>query len=199
MKHWRSILLWGGLLLALVVVNHGIVQRERILSDGRVLLLELQPVDPRSLMQGDYMALRFSATDDIRDALDPVKSKCKSVGTGNGAGNSAAALKCMGENIVLDGRAPRIRKDGYAVFALDADGVGRFIRVQATPRPVARGEVAVRYRQRNWWDIRIASNAWFFPEGQAKRYAPARYGELRVNDDGTTLLTGLRDDKRKPL
>ena len=52
MKHWRSILLWGGLLLALVVVNHGIVQRERILSDGHVLLLELQPVDPRSIMQG---------------------------------------------------------------------------------------------------------------------------------------------------
>lgn len=195
MKHWRSILLWGGLLLALVVVNHGIVQRERILSDGHVLLLELQPVDPRSLMQGDYMALRFSAGDDIRDALDPPKSKCEPAV----AGNSAAALKCMGENLHLDRPASRIRKDGYAVFALDADGVGRFIRVQATPRPVARGEVAVRYRQRNWWDIRIASNAWFFQEGQAKRYTPARYGELRVNEDGEALLTGLRDDKRKPL
>jgi uncharacterized membrane-anchored protein len=195
MKRWRSILLWGGLLLALVVVNHGIVQRERILSDGRVLLLELQPVDPRSIMQGDYMALRFAAGDDIRDALDPPKSKCEPAV----AGNSAAALKCMGENLHLDGPEPRIRKDGYAVFAIDADGVGRFIRVQATPRPVARGEVAVRYRQRNWWEIRIASNAWFFPEGQAKRYAPARYGELRVNDDGEALLTGLRDDKRKPL
>ncbi|MFZ2755004.1 MAG: GDYXXLXY domain-containing protein [Lysobacteraceae bacterium] len=195
MKHWRLILLWGGLLLALVVVNHGIVQRERILSDGRVLLLELQPVDPRSLMQGDYMALRFAVVDDIRDALDPLKSKCEPAV----AGNSAAALKCMGENLHLDGPEPRIRKDGYTVFALDADGVGRFIRVQATPRPVARGEIAVRYRQRNWWEIRIASNAWFFPEGQAKRYAPARYGELRVNDDGEALLTGLRDDKRKPL
>lgn len=199
MKHWRSILLWGGLLLALAVANQGIQKRERILSDGRVLLLELEPVDPRSLMQGDYMALRFAARDDIRDVLDPVKSKCKSVGTGNGASNSAAALKCMGENIVLDGRAPSTRKDGYAVFALDAEDVGRFVRVQAAPRPVARGEVAVRYRLRDWWEIRIASNAWFFPEGQAKRYAPARYGELRVNDDGEALLTGLRDEKRKRL
>lgn len=195
MKHWRSILLWGGLLLALAVANRGIVQRERILSDGRVVLMELQPVDPRSLMQGDYMALRFAVVDEIRDALDPVESKCKSVR----ASNSAAALKCMGENIVLDGRAPSTRKDGYAVFALDAEDVGRFVRVQAAPRPVARGEVAVRYRQRDWWQIRIASNAWFFPEGQAKRYAPARYGELRVNDDGEALLTGLRDEKRKRL
>lgn len=195
MKHWRSILLWGGLLLALVVVNHGIAQRERILSDGRVLLLELQPVDPRSILQGDFMALRFAAGDDIRDALDPPKSTCEPAV----AGNSAAAFKCMGEDLHPDASEPRIRKDGYAVFAQEADGVGRFIRVQATPRPVGRGEVAVRYRQRNHWDIRIASNAWFFQEGQAERYAPARYGELRVNDDGETLLTGLRDDKRKPL
>ncbi len=196
MKHWRSILLWGGLLLALVVVNHGIVQRERILSDGHVLLLELQPVDPRSLMQGDYMALRFAITEDIRKILE---EDCAGTREHNapGAGNSAAELKCFG--VDHDGDGPRVRKDGYAMLALDANGVGRFIRVQATPRPVARGEVAVRYRQRNWWDIRIASNAWFFPEGQAKRYAPARYGELRVNDDGTTLLTGLRDDKRKQL
>ncbi len=195
MKHWRSILLWGGLLLALVVANHGIVQRERILSDGRVLLLELQPVDPRSIMQGDYMALRFAAGDDIRDALTPSKSKCEPAV----AGNSAAALKCMGENLHLDGPEPRIHKDGYAVFAQDAEGVGRFIRVQVAPRPAGRGEVSVRYRARNWWDIRIASDAWFFPEGQAERYAPAHYGELRVNEDGEALLIGLRDDKRKPL
>lgn len=190
MKSWRSTLLWGGLLLALAVVNHGIVQRERILSDGRVVLLELQPVDPRSMMQGDYMALRFAVANDIQDALDPDCAKWR--GT-----NSAGALKCMDFDRKRAGQ--RIDKDGYIVLALDADGVGRFISVQAAPRPVARGDVAVRYRQRDWWEFRIASNAWFFPEGQAERYAPARYGELRVNDDGEALLTGLRDDKRKRL
>jgi uncharacterized membrane-anchored protein len=190
MRHWRSILLWGGLLLALAVANHGIVQRERILSDGRIVLLELAPVDPRSMMQGDYMALRFAVIDDIRDALDPQCAKWR--GT-----NSAGALKCMGTG--LRSNEPDIVRDGYAVFVLDADGVGRFIRVQPASRPVAHDEVAVRYRQRSWWETRIASNAWFFPEGQAKRYAPARYGELRVNDDGEALLTGLRDGKRKPL
>jgi uncharacterized membrane-anchored protein len=195
MTHWRSILLCVGLLATLAVANHGIVQRERILSDGQVVLLELEPADPRSMMQGDYMRLRFAVADDIRDALDPVKSKCKSASVGN----SAAALKCMGENIALDGHASRIRKDGYAVFLLDANRVGRFDRVQSAPHPVAAGEVAVRYRRRNGWDIRIASSAWFFPEGQAKRYAPAKYGELRVNDDGEALLTGLRDEKRKPF
>lgn len=197
MKHWRSILLWGGLLLALAVANHGIVQRERILSDGRVLLLELAPVDPRSLMQGDYMALRFAAVDDIRKALEP---PCKyATDAGRAGGGNAAALKCMGENFALDGSLPRIRKDGYAVFALAADGVGRFVRVQPAPRPVATGEIAVRYRARSWWEIRIASNAWFFPEGQGERYAPAKFGELRVDADGTALLAGMRGADRKPL
>ncbi len=92
----------------------------------------------------------------------------------------------------------RTSRDGYAVFALAADGVGRFVRVQPAPRPVALGEIAVRYRERGW-DMRIASNAWFFPEGQGECYAPAKYGELRVDTDGTALLAGMRGENRKLL
>jgi len=48
----------------LVAVNYSIYERERLLVDGRVVLLELAPVDPRSLMQGDYMALRFKVANE---------------------------------------------------------------------------------------------------------------------------------------
>src|SRR5690606_11199752 len=34
-----------------------------------IVLLELAPVDPRSLMQGDYMALRFAVANDIAQHL----------------------------------------------------------------------------------------------------------------------------------
>ena len=54
----KAIALIAGLLV-LVFVNFGIVQREQLLTDGRVVLLRLAPVDPRSLMQGDYMRLNF--------------------------------------------------------------------------------------------------------------------------------------------
>ena len=198
MSRLRNALLWGGLLLALAVVNHGVVKRERILADGRPLLLELAPVDPRALMQGDYMALRYAAQDGIRDALHAGLGCSQAV-----ANNSAAALRCLGNRSVL---SPNFNDcgsegchDGYAVFAVDADGVGRVLRVQSAPRPVAAGEVAVRFRERGWFEIRIAGNAWFFPEGQGARYAPARYGELRVDADGTALLVALRDAARKPL
>ena len=56
MKHWRSILLWGGLLAALIVANRGIGQHERTLADGRVLLLALEPIDPRAMLQASGMA-----------------------------------------------------------------------------------------------------------------------------------------------
>ncbi|MDR2195947.1 MAG: GDYXXLXY domain-containing protein [Gallionellaceae bacterium] len=36
---------------------------EQVLRDGRVIYLPLRPVDPRSLMQGDYMALAFDTGD----------------------------------------------------------------------------------------------------------------------------------------
>ncbi len=59
----RFIVILAGIVL-LAAVNWGIFARERLLADGRVMLLELVPVDPRSLLQGDYMALRFKVADD---------------------------------------------------------------------------------------------------------------------------------------
>lgn len=47
----------------LAFVNFGIYQRERLVTKGRIVLLKLSPVDPRSLMQGDYMRLNFEAAD----------------------------------------------------------------------------------------------------------------------------------------
>ncbi|MGE3571745.1 MAG: GDYXXLXY domain-containing protein [Burkholderiales bacterium] len=51
--------------LAIVAAaNWTIASREKQLAEGAVVLLELAPVDPRSLMQGDYMALRFEVEND---------------------------------------------------------------------------------------------------------------------------------------
>lgn len=54
-------------LAVLAFVNLSIHQRETLLTEGKVVLLELAPVDPRSLMQGDYMALDFAAARLLRD------------------------------------------------------------------------------------------------------------------------------------
>jgi uncharacterized membrane-anchored protein len=51
-------------LLILAGVNASIYGKEQLLTNGKVVLLELAPVDPRSLMQGDYMALRFKVANE---------------------------------------------------------------------------------------------------------------------------------------
>ena len=56
-------------ILILCIINVLVYQKEQHLSNGEVVLLELAPVDPRSLMQGDYMRLRFALAGTIRDTL----------------------------------------------------------------------------------------------------------------------------------
>lgn len=51
--------------IVLVVLTCGLVvggswQKQRVLDRGQTLLLPLAPVDPRSLIQGDYMVLRYA-------------------------------------------------------------------------------------------------------------------------------------------
>ena len=58
----KAIALLAGLLV-LAFVNFGIYQRELLLAEGQIVLLRLSPVDPRSLMQGDYMRLNFEVAD----------------------------------------------------------------------------------------------------------------------------------------
>lgn len=54
----KAVVIGSGLLL-LALVNVGIWHKERLRETGSEVLLELAPVDPRSLMQGDYMVLRY--------------------------------------------------------------------------------------------------------------------------------------------
>lgn len=63
----RIVLFLTGLLI-LLGVNYSIWRKEQLLANGTMVLLELAPVDPRSLMQGDYMALRFA----VQTAASPL-------------------------------------------------------------------------------------------------------------------------------
>lgn len=59
MKKYSRILIIVNLLLLLGYFNWSIYQKEKTLKDGQLVLLQLAPVDPRSLMQGDYMRLSY--------------------------------------------------------------------------------------------------------------------------------------------
>jgi hypothetical protein len=54
-------------LAVLLVANFAIGQKEALIARGRPVFVALAPVDPRSLMQGDYMRLRFRLPVDVRE------------------------------------------------------------------------------------------------------------------------------------
>ena len=60
----RLTILWLVALFVLGFVNYGILDKETLIASGDTVLLELAPVDPRSLIQGDYMRLQYKITED---------------------------------------------------------------------------------------------------------------------------------------
>lgn len=68
MTKLRALVLALTILAVLAVVNGQILGKERILRKGETVLLELAPRDPRSLLQGDYMALRYRMAADVAAA-----------------------------------------------------------------------------------------------------------------------------------
>ena len=156
----RRIAILAGLVIVLIAVNWQIARKERVLREGTSILLALAPVDPRSLMQGDYMRLDYAIAREI-------------------------------------GWRNEWPNDGQIVIRTDGDGVAAFVR-RHEGAPLAPGEHLLLYRRRGG-RIRIGTDAYFFEEGTAWRYDDARYGELRVDADGESLLVGLRDAQRRAL
>jgi uncharacterized membrane-anchored protein len=144
-----------GALLVLGSVNYSIFAKERVKRDGEVIYLELGSLDPRSLMQGDYMALRFLL-----------------------AGQVEAGRRATDDTVSLQ---------------LDAQ------RVAHIAEPDSAGTLRMRYRMRDG-RVWLGTNAYFFEEGSAARFAPARYGKFRVDrETGEAVLAGLCDDQLHDL
>ena len=167
-------------LVILLLVNLSIWQKQIHLSEGEVIYLELAPVDPRSLMQGDYMALRYAISNKLQTALSGVSPPQQ-------------------ENLIpelWDVELP-IAKDGFVVIAKDLNKVAQYVRLD-NAQPVTEDQRKIQFRLRNS-QIKFATNAFFFEEGDEPLYRNARYGVFRLNIQGEVLLTGLLDEQFNSL
>ena len=159
-KAVRIALVLAGFGAILLVGNATIFAKQEILREGRLILLELRPRDPRSLIQGDYMVLRYGpqAFPPLADTLPP---------------------------------------HGRVILKLDADGVATFARLD-DGAPLGAHEVRLRYKSRlGGRRLRYGAESFFFQEGDARLYADARYGALRVDPAGKSVLVGLADEDRQ--
>ena len=65
MSKLKLFIISANMVLVLLFFGFNIVKNEKVLSEGEIVLLELRPVDPRSLMQGDYMTLHYEVCNHI--------------------------------------------------------------------------------------------------------------------------------------
>ncbi|MCY4781293.1 GDYXXLXY domain-containing protein [Sphingobacterium sp. UT-1RO-CII-1] len=65
MKKYSLYIIILNLIGLLFYFNLSVSKKEDILKNGKLVLLELAPVDPRSLMQGDYMNLRYEISTNL--------------------------------------------------------------------------------------------------------------------------------------
>jgi uncharacterized membrane-anchored protein len=83
---------------------------------------------------------------------------------------------------------------GSYILKLDANGVGSFARLD-DGSPLTGDEHRLRYKTVHWTgDLAIGAESFFFQEGQAEVYEDARYGVLRVDEKGRSVLVGLADE-----
>lgn len=121
--------------LVLGAVNWSILAKERVRTNGERIFLALAPVDPRSLMQGDYMALRFELTNGISTAASgsvPLRVDSRGVATLN-PDLSAPGLRIryrirngqvwLGTNAYFfeEGTAERYEGARFGEFRIDRD------------------------------------------------------------------------------
>jgi uncharacterized membrane-anchored protein len=119
-RSWKW-LLGIGLALVLIGVNYTIYARERLLAQGEMVLLELAPVDPRSLMQGDYMALNFRVATQLPRGDDERPSQGQVVIRRAGNGVAEFVRMHAGEALAPDERVLDYRvRDGRVRIVTNA-------------------------------------------------------------------------------
>lgn len=156
----RLTILWVVAVVGLLFVNYSIYGKEMLIRNGQPILFELAPVDPRSLIQGDYMALRYKIGADLESQED---------------------LSVRGKLVIT------VADNGVATFVRVDDGT-----------PLSAGERVINY-YKHGWQMDLGATSFFFQEGKADAYATAKYGEVRVDESGTSILVGLRDENLAPL
>jgi len=161
MKKYSRLIILLNLILLLIFINHSVIKKEEILKNGQLILLNLAPVDPRSLMQGDYMALRYDISRNVNYDYFP--------------------------------------KRGYCVVRIDTVGVAEKVRFQKDPTPLNVDEYLIKYTSPNRRNVNIGAESFFFQEGQAEKYENAKYGGIRIDKNGNSLLIGLYDEHRRKI
>ncbi len=164
MSAWK-LLRWGlpvSALFTILSAQIAIHDKETLIARGQPVFVQLAPRDPRSRMQGDFMALA--------QTVPSVDAE------------------------FLSARKPMV------LARCDARGIAQILRVLRMDEPasLAADELLIELTPKDGRWV-IASDAWYFKEGEAARWERARFAEYRITPEGRALLVNLRGPDLEPL
>ena len=187
----------GVFVIALLgAVNYKVQQFEDVLATGKPVVLKIAPVDPRSLMQGDYMVLNYAILSEFQQSqvlLETNESLESSEPIDAVESNEAT------ETTGIDESSPSGKK-AYILVHLDKNHVATFCEEQSeipTDFKHCTPNVYLPIRYKGWLP-ELPSQDYFFAEGKGEYYAQAEYAEYRFKD-GILLLARLLDKDLKGL
>lgn len=157
--------------VSLMIFSGMILRHEMHLKNSTSIFVELAPVDPRSMLQGDYMVLNyhlyFSPQSLIED--DP---------------------RFFNQTQVLT----KVRLDAQGrVVETDLNG-------KIDTKEMGRSRLLILKNPRNHLEgLYPAANSFMFAEGLEPCYRHAKFAELKLRDSGEAMLVGLVDQQLQPL
>ena len=185
----------GVFVIALLgAVNYKVQQFEDVLATGKPIVLKIAPVDPRSLMQGDYMVLNYAILSEFQQSqvLPESNESLES--------NEPIDTVESNETTGIDESSPSGKK-AYILVHLDKNHVATFCEEQSeipTDFKHCTPNVYLPIRYKGGWLPKLPSQDYFFAEGKGEYYAQAEYAEYRFKD-GILLLARLLDKDLKGL
>lgn len=174
MNNLKRNLIIANLLLLFTVFAWMLYDKEELLKKGDILVLELQPVDPRSFMMGDYMTLNYAINNDLPNNF------------------SNLIVSESFDTYALDGPSHQ------QVVVKMQDSLGVFVRLN-NKEPLGEGEFKLPCKRTTYFNYEILPNEYLFQEGRAKHFNQAKYAQFRVNKSGNVVIECLLDKDRKPL
>ena len=169
----KKILLIINIVILFVVTGFSANKEEGYKKSDSYFYLELAPVDPRSLLQGDYMTLNYDITDKAQEIIF------------NGIYDSKDE-----NNKFLD-----MRK-GYIVVSLDENKVAKFVKL-SKEKTDEKDLLFIAFKS-DGFNVNINANSYLFQEGTGDKYENARYSKVILVGNNLRLID-LRDKDFKEI
>ena len=179
----KMIPLWlAAFSIALFLIMIG--RHEWHLAHSGSIYVKLKPVDPRSILQGDYMALNYQLYLDLAE-LPP-------------------AMELIEDHLPSDAAKAYFYNQPSILSYVQLDAQRRVIQTRFDPQllndyPDASAKLVLRNPHNTFEGLYPAARSFLFAEGLEPCYRNAQFAELKVRENGQPLLVNLVGENLKAL